>query len=98
MRAKISEYLLEKSRVVHQNAGDANFHIFNYMFAGCSEEQRQTFKLGSRENYRLALFICSIERRFAITIMCQIILVHNFLVYRKLCTHSFKSFVVLLSV
>ncbi|KAF6019198.1 hypothetical protein EB796_022501 [Bugula neritina] len=50
--AKISEYLLEKSRVVHQNAGDANFHIFNYMFAGCSEEQRQTFKLGSRENYR----------------------------------------------
>nr|XP_022331356.1 myosin-IIIb-like isoform X1 [Crassostrea virginica] len=43
--AKISEYLLEKSRVVHQNRGEENFHIFYYMFGGLSAEQKKSFNL-----------------------------------------------------
>ncbi|XP_067931829.1 unconventional myosin-Ia-like isoform X2 [Watersipora subatra] len=50
--AKISEYLLEKSRVVHQNGGDANFHIFSYMLNGCTPEQKKLYELKKQKDYR----------------------------------------------
>jgi len=50
--AKLSEYLLEKSRVVSQHAGERNFHIFYYLFAGLDEQQMKANLLKKPEEHR----------------------------------------------
>ncbi|XP_034168493.2 myosin-IIIb isoform X1 [Pangasianodon hypophthalmus] len=50
--AKINEYLLEKSRVVHQDEGERNFHIFYCMLAGISSQDKEMYGLLDPSQYR----------------------------------------------
>ncbi|KAM4747533.1 unconventional myosin-Ie [Rhinophrynus dorsalis] len=48
---KISNFLLEKSRVVMRNPGERSFHIFYQMIEGASKEQRDNLGITSIDYY-----------------------------------------------
>lgn len=47
--AFLTHYLLEKSRVVQQNDGEANYHVFEYLVHGLSDNQRRRLHLRSEQ-------------------------------------------------
>ncbi|KDQ63241.1 hypothetical protein JAAARDRAFT_53467 [Jaapia argillacea MUCL 33604] len=51
--AQITNYLLEKGRVVGQIKNERNFHIFYQFTKGASDEQRESFGLQGPESYAL---------------------------------------------
>lgn len=51
--AKISEYLLEKSRLVKHGVGEKNFHIFYYLFAGLEQAKLKANLLMTPEKHRI---------------------------------------------
>lgn len=58
--AKINEYLLEKSRVVHQDEGERNFHIFYCMLAGISAQDKEMYGLLDPTQYRWVMLWCRV--------------------------------------
>ena len=57
----ITEYLLEKSRVVQQNAGERNFHIFYYLFAGLEPSKCEVNLLRNPAEHRYELHVYSVH-------------------------------------
>uniref|UniRef100_A0A5F8H6F7 Myosin IXA n=1 Tax=Monodelphis domestica TaxID=13616 RepID=A0A5F8H6F7_MONDO len=49
--AYVEKYLLEKSRLVYQEHNERNYHVFYYLLAGASEEERAAFHLKQPEEY-----------------------------------------------
>ncbi|XP_049928542.1 unconventional myosin-IXAb-like isoform X4 [Epinephelus moara] len=49
--AYVEKYLLEKSRLVYQEHNERNYHVFYYLLAGASEEERKSFHLLKPEEY-----------------------------------------------
>ncbi|XP_036203741.1 unconventional myosin-IXa isoform X12 [Myotis myotis] len=49
--AYVEKYLLEKSRLVYQEHNERNYHVFYYLLAGASEEERLAFHLKQPEEY-----------------------------------------------
>ncbi|KAM9753299.1 unconventional myosin-IXAb-like isoform 2-T2 [Menidia menidia] len=49
--AYVEKYLLEKSRLVYQEHNERNYHVFYYLLAGASEEERTAFHLLRPEEY-----------------------------------------------
>ncbi|KAL6106364.1 myo9a [Pungitius sinensis] len=49
--AYVEKYLLEKSRLVYQEHNERNYHVFYYLLAGASDDERKSFHLLKPEEY-----------------------------------------------
>ena len=49
--ARILDYLLERSRIVHQSTDERNYHIFYCLLSGATKDERSALRLTNAEQY-----------------------------------------------
>ena len=62
--AKVDQYLLEKSRIVHQNPQERNYHVFYCMLAGLSKEHKDKLHLKDASHYK---YLTGVNIHFILT-------------------------------
>ena len=62
--AKVDQYLLEKSRIVHQNPQERNYHVFYCMLAGLSKEHKDKLHLKDASHYK---YLTGVNTHFILT-------------------------------
>lgn len=55
--ANLTEFLLEKSRVVLRGEGELSFHIFYWMFSGISPEEANLYQLHDISKHRYVMYL-----------------------------------------
>ncbi|TKR77185.1 hypothetical protein L596_018202 [Steinernema carpocapsae] len=55
----VSHYLLEKSRLCHQQAGERNYHVFYQLIAGSDEDTRSRLDLKSPDKFQYLKHGCT---------------------------------------
>ena len=61
--AKLSEFLLEKSRIVTHSHDERNYHVFYCMLAGMSKEEKQILDLTNASDY---VYLNQVIKKFKI--------------------------------
>ena len=67
--AKVDQYLLEKSRIVHQNPQERNYHVFYCMLAGLSKEHKDKLHLKDASSYKYLTGVRTLSRFQTLIIM-----------------------------
>lgn len=89
--ANLTEFLLEKSRVVLRGEGELSFHIFYWMFSGISPEEANLYHLHDISKHRFVMYFFLIQE-YLKTQVCYVLInprtSQNILIFVNTCTPS----------
>lgn len=83
----MTEYLLEKSRIVTQAPDERNYHVFYELLAGLTEEEKLKYGLLSADKYFYLNQVSALRIDFEI--LLSMLSVVSKLMYVRVCTRTY---------